>query len=260
MEDLKDITDKNNEYIVIRSQDRQRTYDANNIQTDTSSSFTLQISPPLSGRYRVCNLIFPNSLYNISSNNNTIYVYQGSTQYNANIVNGIYTVSNLAAAVTTALNTMGASGTFASSISSTTYKITITNDTTAFQMDFSSARIGCADVLGFKRSRSSASAQTQASDYMINLTPYLSCFVNITESNYKLRNVNKDLQNRGTLHIPLAVVSTQYSSVDYNDSPIYLDFSNNDMLTISIKSTDGTTLSLNNLEWQVMMIKVKNLD
>lgn len=250
----------NQEYIVIRSQDRLRTYDANSVETDTSSNFTLQIQPPLNGQYRVCNLIFPNSIYNLNSNNNTIYVYQSATQYSASITAGVYTVSNLAAAVATALNSMGASGTFSCSISSTTYKMTISNDTTAFQMDFSSARIGCADVLGFKRNISSAAALSQVSDYMVNLTPYLSCFINIAESNYKLRNVNKNLQNRGSLHIPLAVVSTQYSSVDYNDSPIFLDFHNADQITVGVKSTDGQTLSLNNLEWQIMLIKVRDFD
>ena len=158
--------------LVIRSIDRTRTYTGTNTETDTSSRFTINVFPVINGNYRVGNITIYNSLYNVTSANNTIYITQSSANYTATLPNGVYTASNLPSAVATALNAItGITGTFSCSYSTTTYLLTITNSTTAFQMNFSSTNVGCADLLGFLRQQSS-SALSQVGNFPSNFNTY----------------------------------------------------------------------------------------
>ena len=71
--------------LVIRSIDRNRTY-VNNVEKDTSSNFTINVFPVIDGSYRVGNITIYNSLYNVTSKNNTIYITQSGTNYSATLL------------------------------------------------------------------------------------------------------------------------------------------------------------------------------
>lgn len=250
-------TEEKFQAIVLRSIDRQRTYN-NNVETDNSSNFSISVYPPISGTYRVGNITISNTLYNVTSSNNTIYIYQGSTAYSCTLPNGIYNASNLPTAVATALNAIaGISGTFSASYSTTTYKLTITNSTTAFQMNFSATNIGAADLLGFLRQQSTSSATSQVSDNVCNFNPYQSLFINIDQCRSIYKNPLSSLQILGCIHVPLVTSSGSIQQIKFSDFPIMLSFDNISQFNIQVRDSSGATVSLGS-EWELQMIKVSS--
>ena len=241
--------------LVIRSIDRNRTY-VNNVETDTSSNFTINVYPVINGNYRVGNITIYNSLYNVTSKNNTIYITQSGTNYTATLPNGVYNASNLPTAVATALNAIvGIAGTFSCSYSTTTYLLTITNSTTAFQMNFSATNIGCADLLGFLRQQSVSSALNQTSDQPLNFNTYQSLFINIDQCSARYTNPLKSQAILGCIHIPLVVNSGTLQQIKYSDMPIILTFDQVSQLNIQIRDSSGSIVSLGS-EFEIQLIRI----
>ena len=241
--------------IVLRSIDRTRTY-SNNVETDSSSNFSLQVSPPLNGNYRVSNLTLPNTIYNITSSNNTIYIYQSSTAYQTTLPAGMYNASNIADAVATALNAIdGVSGTFSASYSTTTGKLSITNTSTAFQLDFSASNVGCADVLGFLRQRSPTSDTTQTSNLICNFNPFQSLFIQIGNCAARYMNPLKNCNAQGSIHVPLVSNSGDIQQIKFSDNPIILSFQNTTSFDVIVRDSAGNVLTLMS-EFELEMIKI----
>jgi hypothetical protein len=243
--------------LVIRSIDRNRTFDGSGNQTDTSSNFSLNINPELNGNYRIGNVSMYNTLYNITASNQTIFVFQSATQYSANLPVGIYNASNLPGAVATALNAIpGIAGTFSCSFSTTTLLLTITNSSTAFQMDFNNTnRIGCADLLGFQRSRSASSALTQTGWQPVNFNRYQSLFINIDQCASRYRNPLSSSPTIGAIHVPITQNSGDILQLKYSDFPTILSFNHVSTLNIQIRDSIGQIVNLGS-EWEIQIIKL----
>ena len=240
--------------LVIRSIDRNRTY-TNNTETDTSSRFTINVFPVINGNYRVGNITIYNSVYNVTSANNTIYITQSSANYTATLPNGVYTASNLPSAVATALNAItGITGTFSVTYSTTTYLLTITNSTTAFQMNFSSTNVGCADLLGFLRQQSS-SALSQVGNFPSNFNTYQSLFINIDQCAARYTNPLKQQAILGCIHVPLVVNSGSLQQIKFSDFPIILTFDQVSQLNIQIRDSAGNIVTLGS-EFEMQLIRI----
>jgi len=243
--------------IVLRSIDRNRTFDSNGNETDTSSNFTLNVFPPVTGNYRLGNLTLLNSLYNINTSNNTIFIYQSGTAYSGTITPGAYNASSLPTAVATALNAItGVSGTFSCTYSTSTFLLTITNSTTAFQMNFNNSnQIGCADVLGFPRQLSSSAATSQTGSNAVNFNPFQSLFINIDQCSARYSNPLKSFAILGCVHVPLVGNSGSIIQVKYSDFPEVLTFDQVSQFNIQVRDSGGAIVKLMT-EWELQIIAI----
>jgi hypothetical protein len=192
----------------------------------------------------------------VNSTNNTIYIYQGATAYSCTLPVGIYTASNLPSAVATALNGIsGVSGTFSATYSTTTYKLTITNSTTAFQMNFSATNIGAADVLGFLRQQSTSSSTSQTSDLPCNFATYQSLFINIDQCSCRYKNPLRSYNILGSIHVPLTINSGSIQQIKYSDFPTVLTFDQVSQLNLQVRDSSGSIVSLRS-EFELQLIKI----
>ena len=158
-----------NQTLLLRSADRF---------VGSSESCSIQLQENVEGKFRVKNVIVPNTMYPVRSTNNLVYFSQSGTDRIATITPGFYTSATFITALDVALNnsTPAPAGTFSTTYSSTTGKITITNSTTAFILQFGTfatiAANSARKLMGFNSSNT-ASALSQVSPNVINLTPDL---------------------------------------------------------------------------------------
>ena len=260
------IPDAKFKALVIRSTDRVRPYQAfGSIQREASNSsnFQLNVYPAINGNYRVGNMTFYNSLYNVDSRGTStasdttlIYFTQSSTNYTAVIAVGAYNASTLPTAVAYAMNQVpGISGTFSCVYNTNTYTLTITNSTTAFSMNFSATNTGACDIMGFLRSPSVNTALTQTSDKPCNFNPYQSLFINIDQVANRYSNPLQQQAVLGCIHVPLTGVSGAVNQVKYSDMPIVLTFDNVSSLNVQVRDSAGNIVYLGS-EWELQLIKI----
>jgi hypothetical protein len=237
--------------VLIRSVDRT-------IASQTSDSFYLNLAGyNLNGKYAVTSAALPNTFYSVDSTKNKIYFTQLATPYVATIASGNYNTSTLPAAVSTALNAAGATGTFSTVYNSATATITITNTSTAWFLTFATnTTSSAARVLGFS-SLNTASALTQTSDKCLLLAPLSATILfNQGSSNTGL-NIAKNYKIG--VYIPLTVAFggvCNYTSTERFAQ--YVDFADNanGQLQLDIRDSQNNALSLNGSEYEILLQKV----
>jgi hypothetical protein len=109
----------------------------------------------------VKSIIIPNTFYNITSSNNTIYWTENKTDLSTTIPSGAYTITDLISAVETAMDSESSGyNTYTGAYSNSNFKITLTADN-AFNFTFgTNTANSIGDVLGFTADSASATSNT----------------------------------------------------------------------------------------------------
>ncbi len=129
----------------------------------------------------VVSVEFPNSMYNITSANNTLRIVNDTDAktYNIVIAAGFYDSTTMATAVTAALTTADGAVAWACSKSATTAKFTISNTSAkAIHLVYANSLIGPA--LGFTADSASATSITGDSMMALESTPFIYIRSNLT--------------------------------------------------------------------------------
>lgn len=165
--------------LIINSKDRINTdygYDFYG-SSNTPSNFIHRSNFPLNFKgFHINKLVFPHSWYYINNqkNNNKVTITDStSTDYLITIPNGSYNASDLAAVIQTQLNNSPSTDSFTVTVSNTTGKITLLNNTNNWGIKFSESNLY--KVLGFPNQDVSGSTSytsstiIKTSDFYINL-------------------------------------------------------------------------------------------
>jgi hypothetical protein len=175
--------------------------------TGTTYDFTLQLTNPLSGRYRLKSIYINNSYYNINTSNNKIYFFENGTAKTATVTPGFYNSTNICAAIDAGMTTAsGGFAGFASSFSAITALITIAS-TQLFSMKMGTntdSSIG--PSIGFVNDTSAATSATGSS--IINLQSTLAFNIVINDQ-YNISDLTGNCA--ATFIVPVAANSLNYA-------------------------------------------------
>ena len=120
-------------------------------------------------------------------------------------------------------------------------------------MDFSNSQIGCCDVLGFKRQRSSSSATSQTGDYPVDLSGYKSVYVNFENVQRVIQNRRSTLAaNSGTIVIPINQSFQGVVNISARDLEQHIRFENLNTLIVTLRDTNGNLLTYSG-EWEILL-------
>jgi hypothetical protein len=245
--------------LVLKSRDRKGYQDG----STRSSNFKLHLKEPIQGTWRVKTVTIPNSIYSVTSSNNTLF-WQTGADYTGTIPVGNYTGETLATAVALVLNTVGAD-TYVVSYSATTGKLTFTCDANMSWMFYAeNAGTPSADrLLGWPAAGDAAdnthipsATATEAPD-MISLGNPLSLGVQIQQCSaigYQTGSQTTAEPRTGDLLIPFLAQSGYFNFTEASDTNVqYVKFANNSSY-INVKVTDtdtGSEVELNGADWEM---------
>lgn len=235
--------------VLIRSIDR----------SSVSSSFgdcVIPFQDPIEGTFCIESILIPNTAYTIDSRNNKIYFYDSASAANltATLATGIYTSSNIAAAVKTALDAVS-STTYTVSLSSTTNKLTFTpggGGTMYFRWGVD-ANDSCFRELGFNKTTGSA-ATTQTSDNPINLNSTLSLLIDINE----VRDTDIRISGSSTIdcvvYCPISSAAGSYTNLTKEQITQHLTFNGTKSLKIQIRDMNSRIVNINS-DFEILLSK-----
>jgi hypothetical protein len=205
------------------------------------------------GKYRVSHISFPNTIYNVTSSNNTVDYNSGTT---LTLPVGYYNSANLPGAVKTMLDGAPPVDTYTVTISSTTGRLTITSNTsTNFSLSFTN---GLDKILGFSSLLSGASTYT--GNNIINYDINVSVGIDIKESNYHNVENMADDSFSSSIYVPLDGNFGEYVTIsDKNDIEQFVYFEKQfRTLNVSIiNMSDLTPIDLNGAEWELVLKRVE---
>lgn len=190
------------ELIRINSSDRM------NPGTTTPAQFSVNAQRTFDGDYLLRSIYCPLAFFNVNANNNRIYFKESNTNKIATLPPGNYTISNLPAAVATALTTASAgTNTFTVTQNALTSFLTITASSVPFSLMFGSnpSITSAWQLLGFAL-LDTANNLSQTGTIIPNLS--------------SLRTLNFNICNIGT------IVDTQYNGHCTFSIPILADTPN----------------------------------
>lgn len=229
--------------ILIKSIDRS---------SGTSSNFIIKSKDILDGNYVLKNLIIPNSLYNVTDQNNTFTLFENSTSKQVIIPIGNYTSTQFSTELNTQLDASSSGfNTFTTTISNTTAKLTITAGNT-FQLIFPND--GSRRLLGYNELETDITTSI-TSDNIIDLAKPTSIGIEIKESNIE-NFENISTRASACIYIPFNVTSGFYQSLNIDDFEQTIHFNKIRNLSISVVNTsDNTQLDLNGGEFEILLSK-----
>lgn len=215
----------------------------------SSTNFVVQLDSSYANytRAKLKWVSIPLSVYQITNSNNTIYFNENSTNKTATIANGCYSASDLATAISTALNS--ASGGY------NTYTITYSVNT--FLLTFAAPNVfvlrwsqnsALARICGFSATDTS-SATSQVSTFAIQLESYLDLNIYVQELG-------------GLLHTSSGIAIPSTWTIPCKTGPAYLNIyipeeaeiictANQPFgkLTITLVDSNNNNITLNNSDW-----------
>lgn len=210
----------------------------------STSDFRLKLPRPiLAGEhYRLIYTQIPQTIYNISSQNNTFVFNDGGPNALA-IPEGFYTATTIATELQSQLNAVSAL-TFTVSFSDTTQKITI-----GATGSFTVLMNGVNSPLGFD---TTTSATSHTATEILNLEVVDALFIHINE----IREIDY-IQGGSTFAIPSNV--NQLQVIDYNENSGFrqtITFNNPcSVLTIRLTDEDNRVADLNGSDWYFILEK-----
>jgi hypothetical protein len=233
--------------IIIDSSQRN-TLDVSN------SKWTYQMQRPFLNvkSIKLSGCIIPNSQYLINSNNNSLILNTGATDYTFSLVNGNYTPTTLATELQTQLNTNGFSSTFTISQSSTTSKFRL-QSTVAVVYKFSeNSSLG--KILGFGATNTASTTDIYATN-MYNLAEVKYYKLRIPKTNNLIEsNISKINES---FIIPNNANTGEYNYITDN-THIINDTENNqkriDKLTIELFDDENNYANLNGLDYILFFV------
>ena len=236
-------------YFVVDSRDRV---------TGTSSDFKVYVNPAVTAvnRISLCNVTFPNTVYNVNSNNNIIYFFEyvsSSTQLTATITPGAYNYGTLLTAIQTAMNAASVhSFTYTATYSATTFMITITS-TGSFGLSFGTYTTNSiANIIGFTINTSNATSQT--GNQVIQL--YQSTFYYIDIREFPIATKSTNSLDYGTFVINTSVNSGNVEDWNllnsYHQVQTY-EGQNLQELNVRLRDRNNQILNLNGADWSMIL-------
>ena len=217
------------------------------------SDFVIQV-PPMN-RVRDVNVVsasVPNTIYNITADNNTIYWYAGSDPLSATIAPGAYSITALTAALVTAMIAADPNE-YSVSYNYTTMKISIECDVPIL-LTCSSTNNAIWDVIGFLYiDRTPAVSHTADDVVSLDFPAYL--MVGISELASARAVLTSDY--RADFSIPLTV-NSQYLKLyshkaSYDNESEYSAGVTLSRFSICLRNADGEAIDLNRGEWSMLL-------
>ena len=230
--------------LLIQSKDRL---------SGTASDFVIQV--PAMNRVREVNLVsasVPNTIYNITAANNTIYWDAGSGPLSATIAPGAYSITALTAALVTAMIAADPNE-YSVSYNYTTMKISIECDVAIF-LTCLNTNNAIWDVIGFLYiDRTSAVSHTADDVVRLDFPSYLMVGISELASARAVSTSNY----RGDFIIPMTV-NSQYLELynhksNYDNDSDYSAGVTLSRLSIRLRNPDGEAIDLNGAEWSMLL-------
>lgn len=224
-----------NRQITVRSADRTS-------GTSTNFEFNIKIGYAIKSA-RLDNVIIPNSVYNVTSKNNTVPTSLG----NATITSGSYDIGGLITALGTALTAVDAG--FSITLSSITMKVTIA-DANPFKLNFGTGSNSIGTILGFSAT-DTATGTTFTGTNVYNMLQQPMWYMSV---NAFTRNQQTTSGVNYTFSIPVNENTgnfvTYESNADYEQLIDVNDAQPPSTMRCSLVDSTGTVIDLNGLDWQ----------
>jgi hypothetical protein len=196
----------------------------------------------------------PNTLYNITSANNTIYWNRGGA-LSTTITPGAYTDETISTALAAAMDDADGVQTYTVSYDSTTMKMTIECPAAAFTLTCTSTTNAIWDVLGFDTDANTGSATSHTADNVLRLD--FPAYLLITVNEFLHQGTVSSAGIRTNFAISMSNVS-QYVEVfnaneTFDNSIRYTSSEYLDSLHITLRKPDGGEVDLNGAEWSMLL-------
>lgn len=226
--------------LLIQSKDRL---------SGTHNNFTVKLPNPYSNvrAIKLLSAFIPNTVYNITSSNNTFIFNEGGSNLTATLTAGAYSVFDLVTELETKLDAAGAN-TYTVSYSAVTFKLTITSTA-----NYTIIGGTILNILGFEAQL--VAGLTFSSTYAVRLHIPKSYMVQIKE--LANDNVRTTASNQYSNFIITSQVNS--SDIDYHyHNTHYNVYVNSNIptltqLSISIFDENGSLLDLNGSDWAFMV-------
>ena len=222
------------------------------LHSDKSNNNVFKLDKKIQGYYQLKSFVATNNLYNVTDNNNKIYVNENGNDITITLTNGYYYASDLKTHLQTQMNN-AMTGTVTVSLNDNTYKFTITN-TLLFSFEFLSNTTNTArKLIGFN-AENKFHALTQTSDVPIDLNPCKNIFITFTQDD------NRGVEGIDFFNCSLVVNGNK----DFGDVLRYVDvdnftqtvkFKNTKIINVSFHDASNNNIDLNS-EYQIILKKI----
>lgn len=244
--------------------------------TGTSSDFGIRVFPNISlvkqtnlFKITVVNATIPFSFSQVNDTNNIFYISYNSVTYPVQIPNGNYNIKQLNSVITSGIISSVLSNTGDTIVITIGYDLTTGKNTFTYNSGVSSLPYGgkaltlfagstISKMLGITTNIVLTVGQTVISNQKFDVNPILSLFIrseNLNQSNNIESILEKSIQSDILAEIQLDTNPGSY--ITWSNSAMLGVFINNkviDRIQLYLSSTDDYVLSLNNLEWSVMLL------
>lgn len=221
----------------------------------TSTDFNVPLHFPLQDikGVKLLSASIPNTIYNVTSSNNTIYWTRGIAR-SATITAGAYDVNTLISEIETSLQTVDPAQTYTVTYDQTLMKITIACDA-AIVLTCTNTTNAIWEVVGFNTDSNTASANSHLADNVVRLDfpAYLAIRINellnpgtISTTGYRCNFVVSLAENSST-------VETFNVGSDYLINQNYTSNNFINTLNISLRKPTGETIDLNGADWAMLL-------
>lgn len=232
-------------YLLVESSKRN---------SGSAQNFTTQI-PAVQHATRVSliSASIPNTLYNITGDNGTIYWTQAGAR-TATLSPGAYSVSALVVALASAMETVDATQTYNVSYSATTMKITITCSA-PIGLTCSNSSVAIWDTLGFSTGADRAPATSHEGDDVLRLDFPSYLLISIAE--FSPAGVVSTDNFRGNFAVAMDI-NSQYIQIyghknSFDNLSEYTSRNGINSLTVRLLKPDGTLADLNGANWSFLL-------
>jgi len=219
--------------------------------TGSANNFTYQLGV-LSKFDKIALLAasIPNTLYNVTAVNNTIYWNDGSAR-TATVPAGYYNATELAIAMNTAMDLVGTAGPFTVTFSPITGKMTI-GGTNAFTLTTGNATNAIWPATGFSTGATGTYSTGFVGNQLVDLNSVPALFVNIGEAGNPVVTTHNG--RRFTFVVP--VNNELGGAITYAPEDSFKQVAACKIvsaLTISLCLKDGTPVDLRGQDWSVVL-------
>lgn len=231
--------------LIVNSKNRYR---------GTAEDFSINI-PMIENlrKFRLLSANIPNTLYNITSTNNTIYWVRGGA-LTAQLIEGAYDITGLLTEIADAMTTEDGVQSYTATYDSRTMRITITG-TAAFVLNCTTTTNSAWYLLGFETDADTISATTHAADNVIRLDLPAYLLLSIAEL-YNNKSVS-DTNHRATFVIPITT-NTQsnelfQTNLRYDTGRDFTAVNSITELTCKLTNPDGVVIDLNGSDFSFLL-------
>lgn len=220
-----------------------------------TSNFQINLQRPIENckRLELLHCFIPNTIYNITTNNQNILFYDGTANRTATVPVGSYTSSQLLTALSTAFASSGTALTFSLSLNPNTFFLTISVSAGSFSLLFASGSNQMYDILGFQNlNYTSAASITGTRAYNVAYPTHI--LMRISEAGNSFNS--SSTLNYATFVIPIDRNSSDiisYNKMMHFDQWAVLNCQTLTQLSIQLFDRNQVPISLNGSQWQLVL-------